>query len=61
MISDWIKRNTRNGSHYTKGDRKEIGKDRTIHCPRLVRYAGLAWKFEVYFTTDPALKKHPRI
>ena len=39
----------------------EIGKDRTIHCPRLVRYAGLAWKFEVYFTTDPALKKHPRI
>ena len=46
---------------YPKSLPVEIGKDRTIHCPRLVRYAGLAWKFEVYFTTDPALKKHPRI
>ena len=39
----------------------EIGKDNIMHCPGLVRYAHLARKFEVYFTTDPALKKHPRI
>ena len=34
----------------------EIGKDNIMQCPRLVCYPGLTRKFEVYFTTDPALK-----